>query len=139
MLPYRFATIGKVFPELLDPNRCLSGRGRYFLEPLVALAHPAAVTKRVRLGVGIYMLALRDAVLVARTIATVDILPGGRLDLAVGIGWSEHEYDFTGNDWKTRGQPSGEQLAALGCAGHHSAHTEHDMVATLAPQGCLPR
>src|ERR1700744_3366702 len=51
-----------------------------FLDRMMVLAHLAAATKRVRLGIGIYMLALRDPVLVGRTIATLDVLSGGRLD-----------------------------------------------------------
>jgi probable F420-dependent oxidoreductase len=84
-----------------------------FLDPLVTLAHLAAVTTRVRLGVGIYMLALRNAVLAAKMIATVDVLSNGRLDLAVGLGWTEHEYRYTGNDWKTRGKRMNESIDAI--------------------------
>lgn len=84
-----------------------------FLDPLALLAHLAAVTSRVRLGIGIYMMALRDPVLLGRTIATVDVLSGGRLDLAVGLGWTEDEYRFTNNDWKTRGKRMNEIIRAL--------------------------
>jgi alkanesulfonate monooxygenase SsuD/methylene tetrahydromethanopterin reductase-like flavin-dependent oxidoreductase (luciferase family) len=59
------------------------------------------------------MLALRDAVLVGRTIASLDVLSGGRLDLATGLGWTEDEYRFTGNDWRTRGKRCNELIRAL--------------------------
>ena len=84
-----------------------------FLDPMIVLAHVAAATTRVRLGIGIYMLALRDAVLVGRTLASLDVLSGGRLDLATGLGWTEDEYRFTGNDWKTRGKRCNELIRAL--------------------------
>jgi probable F420-dependent oxidoreductase len=84
-----------------------------FLDPMVVLAHIAAATKRVRLGIGIYMLTLRDPVLVGRTLASLDVLSGGRLDMATGLGWTEYEYRFTGNNWKTRGRRCNELIAAL--------------------------
>jgi probable F420-dependent oxidoreductase len=84
-----------------------------FLDPMIVLAHIAAATTRVRLGVGIYMLTLRDAVLVGRTLASLDVLSGGRLDMATGLGWTEDEYTFTANNWKTRGKRCNELIAAL--------------------------
>jgi probable F420-dependent oxidoreductase len=84
-----------------------------FLDPMALLAHLAAATTRVRLGIGIYMMALRDPVLLGRTLATVDVLSNGRLDLAIGLGWTEAEYRFTNNDWKTRGKRMNEMIRAL--------------------------
>jgi probable F420-dependent oxidoreductase len=84
-----------------------------FLDPMIVLAHVAAATTRVRLGIGIYMLTLRDAVLVGRTLASLDVLSGGRLDMATGLGWTEDEYRFTGNNWKVRGKRCNELIAAL--------------------------
>lgn len=84
-----------------------------FLDPMIVLAHVAAATKRVRLGIGIYMLTFRDAVLIGRTLASLDVLSGGRLDMATGLGWTEDEYRFTGNNWKTRGRRCNELIAAL--------------------------
>lgn len=84
-----------------------------FLDPMVVLSHVAAATKRVRLGIGIYMLTLRDAVLVARTLASLDVLSGGRLDMATGLGWTADEYRFTGNEWRTRGKRCNELIRAL--------------------------
>jgi probable F420-dependent oxidoreductase len=84
-----------------------------FLDPLIALTAFAVATKKVRLGVGIYMLPLRDAVLAAKMAASVDVLSGGRLDLAVGLGWSEAEYAYTGNDWAKRGRKMDETIRAM--------------------------
>jgi probable F420-dependent oxidoreductase len=84
-----------------------------FLDPMIVLAHVAAATTRVRLGIGIYMLTLRDAVLVGRTLASLDVLSGGRLDLATGLGWTADEYRFTGNDWSARGKRCNELIRAL--------------------------
>jgi probable F420-dependent oxidoreductase len=101
--------LGDAFTEEMVPF----GPDSIFLDPMIVLAHVAAATTRVRLGIGIYMLTLRDAVLVGRTLASLDVLSGGRLDMATGLGWTEDEYRFTGNDWKTRGRRCNELIAAL--------------------------
>jgi probable F420-dependent oxidoreductase len=84
-----------------------------FLDPMISLATIAASTSRLRLGIGIYMLALRDAVLVGRTIASLDVVSKGRLDLGVGLGWVSHEYAITNNDWATRGRRTDESIRCL--------------------------
>jgi alkanesulfonate monooxygenase SsuD/methylene tetrahydromethanopterin reductase-like flavin-dependent oxidoreductase (luciferase family) len=67
----------------------------------------------VRLGIGIYMLALRDPVLVGKTLATLDVISNGRIDMAVGLGWTPDEYSWTGNDWTVRGKRMNELIRAL--------------------------
>ena len=56
------------------------------LEPLAALAAVAASTERVRLGTAVMLPALRDPTLLAQTMATVDVISGGRLVIAAGAG-----------------------------------------------------
>lgn len=110
-----------------------------FLDPMIALAHVAAATTRVRLGIGIYMLALRDAVLVGRTIASLDVLSGGRLDLATGLGWTEDEYRFTGNDWRTRGRRCNELIEALRVLFEEDAPEFHGEFFDFDPIGFAPK
>jgi probable F420-dependent oxidoreductase len=105
----RVETLGDAFTQEMVPFTPDSP----FLDPMIVLAHVAAATKRVRLGIGIYMLTLRDAVLVGRTLASLDVLSGGRLDMATGLGWTEAEYRFTGNNWRTRGKRCNELIRAL--------------------------
>ncbi|MGW5016456.1 LLM class flavin-dependent oxidoreductase [Micromonospora chalcea] len=69
------------------------------LSPLPALAAVAAVTRRVRLGTGVYLLNLRHPALTAKDVATVDVLSGGRLVLGAGIGGDNpEEYRALGVD-----------------------------------------
>ncbi len=89
------------------------GPDSIFLDPMVVLAHLAAATKKVRLGIGIYLLALRDPVLIGRTIASLDVLSGGRLDLGIGLGWTPDEYHYTNNVWETRGRRMDEMIRCL--------------------------
>lgn len=77
-----------------------------WLDPLVVLGHVAAVTERVRLGTSILVLPLRHPVLVAKEVATLDYLSGGRFILGVGSGWAEEEF-------RTMGVPLNERGARL--------------------------
>jgi probable F420-dependent oxidoreductase len=74
-----------------------------WLEPLTALAAIAALTSRIRLGTYIILAALRRPVVFAKVAATLDVISGGRLDLAVGVGWQREEYEAAGLDFDKRG------------------------------------
>ena len=64
-----------------------------FHEPLVLFSHPAAVTRRLEFVTSVLVLPQRPAPLVAEQAAEVDLLSGGRLRLAVGVGWNFAEYE----------------------------------------------
>ncbi|MET0182840.1 MAG: TIGR03619 family F420-dependent LLM class oxidoreductase, partial [Caulobacterales bacterium] len=84
-----------------------------FFDPLVALGVIAGATSKIRLATGIYMLPLREPILVGRSIASLDVLSNGRLDLGIGIGWVSHEFKFANVDWETRGRRMDEMLRCL--------------------------
>jgi len=110
-----------------------------FLDPLIALAAFAAATKKIRLGVGIYMLPLRDAVLAAKMIASLDVISGGRLDLAVGLGWSEAEYTYTGNEWAKRGRKMDETIRAMRVLFEQETPEFHGEFYNFGPCGFWPK
>lgn len=83
-----------------------------WLEPLTCLSAIAGVTERVRLATGIVIAPLRPAPVLAKTVATLDVLSGGRVDLGVGVGWQREEYDATGLDFAARGQLLDDTVAA---------------------------
>lgn len=75
-----------------------------WLEPLTVLSVLAGRTERVRLGTNILLAALRRPVVLAKSLATLDVLSNGRVDLGVGVGWQQAEYDAAGLDFATRGR-----------------------------------
>jgi probable F420-dependent oxidoreductase len=83
-----------------------------FLEPLIMLAGAATVTTRMRLATTILLAPLRPALLLAKQVATLDVLCGGRLDLGVGVGWQKEEYDAAGAIWDDRFAYMDEQIQA---------------------------
>ncbi|GAB1336185.1 LLM class F420-dependent oxidoreductase [Streptomyces sp. E-15] len=72
------------------------------LDPFVALAQAATVTERLGLGTGITLLAQHDPIALAKQIATLDHLSGGRFTLGLGYGWNVEEAADHGVTWRTR-------------------------------------
>jgi probable F420-dependent oxidoreductase len=82
-------------------------------DPLVWLSYAAAVTKKIRLGTGILILPQRHPVYVAKEVATLDQLSGGRAILGVGIGWLREEFKVLGVPFEERMARTDESIRAL--------------------------
>ena len=74
------------------------------VEALTALASLAVTTERIRLGTLVLSAGFRHPALLAKAAATVDLLSGGRLDLGIGAGWYQDEYDAFGYEFGTASQ-----------------------------------
>lgn len=83
-----------------------------WLEPLTALAAIAGATQRIRLATGVLIAPLRPALLLAKTLASLDVLSGGRVDLGVGLGWQPEEFAAAGVDFAGRGARLDDTLRA---------------------------
>jgi probable F420-dependent oxidoreductase len=80
---------------------------------LVALGYVAAATSRIRLGTAVVNLPYYSPVLLAKQLATLDVVSGGRLTVGAGLGWSEDEYAAAGVPFRRRGRRMDECLRCL--------------------------
>jgi probable F420-dependent oxidoreductase len=101
-----------------NPDRPGGWEGVYtyqhsFQEPFVLFAFMAGLTQRIGFTTSIIILPQRQTALVAKQVATLDHLSGGRLRLGVGLGWNEIEYRALGQDFHTRNKRFEEQIYLL--------------------------
>jgi len=83
-------------------------------ESITLLATYAPITKRIKLGVGVYLLALRSPAVAAKQAATLDVLSGGRLIFGVGVGGENpKEFELCGIPHKERGARVNEAIDAV--------------------------
>jgi probable F420-dependent oxidoreductase len=83
------------------------------LDPFNVLTYLGSLTSRIRLGTGISILPLRDPFLTARALVAADTFSHGRIDLGVGTGWLEFEFNVLKRDFKARGAILDEFLEVL--------------------------
>jgi probable F420-dependent oxidoreductase len=84
-----------------------------FHEPFVLFGFCAGVTRTIELVTGIVILPQRQATLVAKQAAAVDVLSGGRLRLGIGVGWNPVEFEALGESFTNRGKRVEEQLEVM--------------------------
>ena len=82
-------------------------------DPLIWLAFVAAATETLRLATGILILPQRNPVVLAKEVATLDSLSGGRVDLGIGVGWLREEFDALGVPFERRGARTEEYIGAM--------------------------
>jgi probable F420-dependent oxidoreductase len=95
-----------VGPEAVDPY------GRVYA-PLVTLGWVAGWTERIGLGTSIVLVPLHNPMHLAKEVATLQELSGGRFTLGVGMGWHKDEYDFMGVGFRGRGRRANEAIRVM--------------------------
>jgi probable F420-dependent oxidoreductase len=90
-----------------------TGPDGLWMEPLTLLSVIAGTTTHVRLGTHVLLAALRRPVVLAKSLATLDVLSNGRLDIGIGVGWQKEEYDAAGLDFSTRGRALDDTIDIL--------------------------
>jgi probable F420-dependent oxidoreductase len=106
---------------------------------VTTLSFVAAVTERIKLGTAIAILPIRNALVNARQLATIDRYSGGRVLFGIGVGWLQEEADAMGMPWDRRGARSEEQIALLRAiwtapGPHVEFHGEFHDVAPMDPE-----
>jgi probable F420-dependent oxidoreductase len=82
-------------------------------DPLTSLAYAAALTSRIRLGVAVVMAPYYAPIVLAKSLTTIDVLSGGRLDVGLGLGWSAEEFEAVGVPMEGRGARAEEFVEVL--------------------------
>jgi probable F420-dependent oxidoreductase len=101
------------FESLWVIEHLLTARGLYgtaWLSPLETAAFAAGCTTRIKIATGILIAALRNPVFLAKEIASLQFLSGGRFELGVGVGWDAQEFQVAGVPLKERGRRTDEML-----------------------------
>jgi probable F420-dependent oxidoreductase len=82
-------------------------------DPLIWLTWVAAHSSTLKLATGILILPQRNPVVLAKELATLDEVSGGRLELGIGVGWLEEEFDALGIPFEGRGRRTDEAIEAM--------------------------
>ena len=130
-----------------DPSgRMPGGEDMAIPDPLIWLSYVAAATSAIRLATGILIVPQRNPVVLAKELATLDMMSGGRLELGIGVGWLEEEFDAIGVPFAGRGARTDEYVAAMRAlwserpASFHGEHVDFtDCILLPAPvAGTIP-
>ncbi|MHB8566873.1 MAG: LLM class flavin-dependent oxidoreductase [Nitrososphaerales archaeon] len=83
-------------------------------DSVASLAYLAGITNRIRLGISSLVIAMRNPVVVAKQLVSIDSFGGGgRLLLAMSAGWNEKEFTFLGSEYHTRGKRASESIKLI--------------------------
>lgn len=89
------------------------GRAGAFPDPLIWIACAAAVTTRLRFTTGVIILPQREPLVLAKQVATLDFMSGGRFELGIGVGWLKEEFAALGVPFERRGKRADEYIGAM--------------------------
>lgn len=109
------------------------------LDPFIGLTYAAAVTSTVRLATGIVIVPQRNPVVLAKQIASLDVLSGGRFTLGIGVGYLEPEFLAIGADFEHRGPVTDEFLDAMDHLFYDEHPEHHGRFADFAGVDAHPR
>jgi len=95
------------------PGAGVGGQEARLLDPFVALSAVAATTTRLRVGTGVCLVIERDPITLAKEVASLDFLSGGRFELGVAAGWNQREMRNHGTDPASRWKLLRERIEAM--------------------------
>jgi hypothetical protein len=118
--------------------------GATWWEPMTTLAYVGALTRRIKIGTGILVLPVRNPVLLAKEVGTLQYLTDDRFLLGIGPGWNAREYEVTGSHISERGRRTDELMEALAVlltredASYQGKYYQLENVEILPRPGKLP-
>lgn len=112
---------------------------RRSLDPLVALGAAASATERLALGTGVVLVAQHDPIVLAKQVATLDHLSGGRAVLGVGFGWNGAEAADHGVDVRRRREVAADHVACMRALWTMDAAEHHGPFVDLEPCWSWPK
>jgi probable F420-dependent oxidoreductase len=124
-------------PALVDGVR--ADDYRRGVDPLVALSSAIETTSRIRLGTGILLAAQHDPIVLAKQIATLDHLCGGRFTLGIGFGWNRAEAEDHGVDFGARHALVREQFLCMEALWSQDQAEFHGALIDLPPAWAWPK
>ena len=109
------------------------------LDPLVAIAAAASVTSTLMLGTGVSLVAQHDPIVMAKQLATLDLLSGGRITLGVGFGWNQDEMQHHGVQYATRREQAREHVLAMHALWSQDEASFHGTYVDFDPSWSWPK
>ena len=109
VFPHSYTSIYPYAPG----GRLPGGPGGSLPDPLIWMAAMVAVTTKLRFMTGVIILPLRNPLVLAKQVATLDAMSGGRVELGIGVGWLKEEFEAVGVPFEKRGKRSDEYIAAM--------------------------
>lgn len=135
-----------IIPDAIDSKYPYTADGKIPAEPetpipdpLIWLAFAAALAPTLKLGTCILIVPQRNPLVLAKELATLDQLSGGKVELGLGVGWMKEEFDALGVPWERRGARNDEYIEAMRAlwAGPHAEY--HGDFVNFDPVTCSPR
>ena len=108
-------------------------------DPLIPLGYAAALTSKIKLATGVVILPQRNPLYVAKEVATLDLLSGGRVILGIGSGWLKEEFDALGLDFRTRGARTDESIQAMRSLWREKTSAFHGKHFNFGPAMSFPK
>jgi probable F420-dependent oxidoreductase len=112
---------------------------RRSLDPLVALSTAASATDRIDLGTGVLLVAQHDPVVLAKQVATLDHLSGGRVILGIGFGWNRAEVENHGVPFASRREVAREHVQCMQALWSEEQAEFHGRFVSLDPCWSWPK
>jgi probable F420-dependent oxidoreductase len=109
------------------------------MDPFVALMAAAAVTRTIKVGTGVCLVAQRDPIQTAKLVASIDQLSGGRFLFGVGNGWNRDEMENHGTNFATRHKLARERVEAMKAIWTKSKPEYHGELVRFDPMMTWPK